>query len=263
MRPLGSASYEDKIVQLAVKKILEAIYEPRFLSNMHGFRPIRGCHSAIKEVYSKMYNGKINYIVDADIKGFFDNMSHEWIMKFLGVYIKDPNLLWLIKKYLKAGVVTDGVFDESTGGSAQGNIISPIIANIYMHNALMLWYKVVMAKDIKGDNFLTVYADDFIAGFQYKWEAEKYYDELKKRMGKFNLELEESKSRLLEFGKFAESNRKARGEGKPETFDFLGFTFYCGKSRRGYPCVMLQTSSKKFRQKLKDTKKWLYENRTM
>ena len=153
VRPLGIASYEDKIVQLAVKKILEAIYEPRFLSNMHGFRPKRGCHSAIKEVYSQMYTGKINYIVDADIKGFFDNMSHEWIMKFLGVYIKDPNLLWLIKKYLKAGVVTDGVFDKNTGGSAQGNIISPIIANIYMHNALLLWYKIVFTKEIKGDNF--------------------------------------------------------------------------------------------------------------
>jgi group II intron reverse transcriptase/maturase len=262
-RPLGIASYEDKIVQLAVKKILEAIYEPKFLSNMHGFRPRRSCHDAIKEVYNRMYHGKINYIVDADIKGFFDHLSHEWIMKFLGVYIKDPNLLWLIKKYLKAGVITDGVFDESTDGSAQGNIISPIIANIYMHNVLMLWYKVIITKGTKGDSFLTVYADDFIAGFQYKWEAEKYYDELKKRMVKFNLELEDSKSRLLEFGKFAESNRKVRGEGKPETFDFLGFTFYCGRSRRGYPCVMLQTSSRKFRQKLKDTKKWLYENRTM
>lgn len=133
---------------------------------------------------------------------------------------------------MKAGVITDGVFDESTDGSAQGNIISPIIANIYMHNALMLWYKVVFTKGTKGDNFLTVYADDLIAGFQYKWEAEKYYDELKKRMGKFNLELEDSKSRLLELGKFAESNRKARGEGKPETFDFLGFTFYFGKAAR-------------------------------
>ena len=263
MRPLGIASYEDKIVQLAIKKILEAIYEPKFLENMHGFRPRRSCHDAIKEVYNRMYSGKINYIVDADIKGFFDHLNHEWIMKFLGVYIKDPNLLWLIKKYLKAGVITDGVFDESTDGSAQENIISPIIANIYMHNVLMLWYKFIITKETKGDSFLTVYADDFIAGFQYKWEAEKYYDELKKRMGKFNLELEDSKSRLLEFGKFAESNRKARGEGKPETFDFLGFTFYCGKSRRGYPCVMLQTSRKKFKQKLKDTKKWLYENRTM
>ncbi|AGK95484.1 group II intron reverse transcriptase/maturase [Clostridium pasteurianum] len=263
MRPLGIASYEDKMVQLAVKKILEAIYEPRFLRNMHGFRPRRGCHDAIKEVYNGMYHGKINYIVDSDIKGFFNHMSHEWIMKFLGVYIKDPNLLWLINKYLKAGVITEGVFEESTDGSAQGNIISPIIANIYMHNVLMLWYKIVITKETKGDSFLTVYADDFIAGFQYKWEAEKYYGELKKRMGKFNLEMEDSKSRLLEFGKFAEGNRKARGEGKPETFDFLGFTFYCGRSRRGYPCVMLQTSRKKFRQKLKDTKKWLYENRTM
>ncbi|AGK96629.1 group II intron reverse transcriptase/maturase [Clostridium pasteurianum] len=263
MRPLGIASYEDKMVQLAVKKILEAIYEPRFLRNMHGFRPRRGCHDAIKEVYNGMYHGKINYIVDSDIKGFFNHMSHEWIMKFLGVYIKDPNLLWLINKYLKAGVITEGVFEESTDGSAQGNIISPIIANIYMHNVLMLWYKIVITKETKGDSFLTVYADDFIAGFQYKWEAEKYYGELKKRMGKFNLEMEDSKSRLLEFGKFAEENRKARGEGKPETFDFLGFTFYCGRSRRGYPCVMLQTSRKKFRQKLKDTKKWLYENRTM
>lgn len=263
MRPLGIASYEDKIVQLAVKKILEAIYEPRFLRNMYGFRPRRGCHDAIKEVYNRMYHGKINYIVDADIKGFFNHMSHEWIMKFLGVYIKDPNILWLIKKYLKAGVITDGVFDESTDGSAQGNIISPIIANIYMHNVLMLWYKFVFIRETKGDSFLTVYADDFIAGFQYEWEAEKYYDELKKRMAKFNLELEESKSRLLEFGRFAENNRKSRGEGKPETFDFLGFTFYCGRSRRGNSCVMLQTSSKKFRQKLKDTKKWLCENRTM
>jgi len=263
MRPLGIASYEDKIVQLAVKKTLEAIYEPRFLRNMYGFRPRRGCHSAIKEVYSRMYNGKINYIVDADIKVFFDHMNHDWIMKFLGVYIKDPNFLWLIKKYLKAGIMTDGIFQESIDGSAQGNIMSPIIANIYMHNVLILWYKIILSKEIKGDSFLVVYADDFIAGFQYKWEAEKYYEQLKIRMAKFNLELEESKSRLLKFGKFAESNRKARGEGKPETFDFLGFTFFCGKSRRGYPCVMLQTSRKKFRQKLKDTKKWLYDNRTM
>ena len=262
-RPLGISAYEDKIVQLAVKKILEAIYEPKFLSNMYGFRPGCGCHDAIKEVYNRMHSGKINYVVDADIKGFFDHMNHDWIIKFLGVYIKDPNILWLIKKYLKAGVITDGVFQKSTDGSAQGNIMSPVIANIYMHNVLLLWYKFVISKEAKGDSFLVVYADDFIAGFQYKWEADKYYEQLKIRMAKFNLELEDSKSRLLEFGRFAESNRKARGEGKPETFDFLGFTFFCGKSRRGYPCVMLQTSRKKFRQKLKDTKKWLYDNRTM
>lgn len=263
MRPLGIASYEDKIVQLAVKKILEAIYEPRFQNCMYGFRPNRGCHTAIKEAYQRMYNGKINYIVDADIKGFFDHMSHDWLMKFLNLYIKDPNLLWLIQKYLKAGVITDGVYEESEEGSAQGNIISPILANIYMHNVLTLWYTFLIAKKTKGDNFLAVYADDFIAGFQYKWEAENYYTELKERMKKFNLELEESKSRLLEFGRYAESNRRKRGLGKPETFDFLGFTFYCGKSRKGNPCVMLRTNRKKFRQKLKDTKLWLYQNRTM
>lgn len=263
MRPLGIASYEDKIVQLAVKKILEAIYEPRFQNCMYGFRPNRGCHTAIKEAYQRMYNGKINYIVDADIKGFFDHMSHDWLMKFLNLYIKDPNLLWLIQRYLKAGVMTDGVYEESEEGSAQGNIISPILANIYMHNVLTLWYKIVIAKKTQGDNFLVVYADDFIAGFQYKWEAENYYTELKERMKKFNLELEESKSRLLEFGRYAESNRRKRGLGKPETFDFLGFTFYCGKSRKGNPCVMLRTSRKKIRQKLKDIKLWLYQNRTM
>ncbi|WP_313559670.1 group II intron reverse transcriptase/maturase [Ruminiclostridium cellobioparum] len=259
MRPLGIASYEDKIVQLA----LEAIYEPRFLNCMYGFRPKRGCHTAIKEAYQRMYNGKINYIVDADIKGFFDHLSHDWLMKFLNLYIKDPNLLWLIQKYLKAGVMTDGVYEESEEGSAQGNIISPILANIYMHNVLTLWFKFLIAKKAQGDNFLVVYADDFIAGFQHKWEAEIYYTELKERMKKFNLELEESKSRLLEFGRYAESNRRKRGLGKPETFDFLGFTFYCGKSRKGNPCVMLRTSRKKFRQKLKDTKQWLYQKRTM
>lgn len=263
MRPLGIASYEDKIVQLAVKKILEAIYEPKFQNCMYGFRPNRGCHTAIKEAYQRMYNGRINYIVDADIKGFFDHMSHDWLMKFLNLYIKDPNLLWLIQKYLKAGVMTDGVYEESEEGSAQGNIISPILANIYMHNVLTLWYRFVIAKKAQGDNFLVVYADDFIAGFQYKWEAESYYTELKERMKKFNLELEESKSRLLEFGRYAESNRRKRGLGKPETFDFLGFTFYYGKSRKGNPCVMLSTNRKKFRQKLKDTKLWLYQNRTM
>jgi group II intron reverse transcriptase/maturase len=263
MRPLGISSYEDKIVQLAVKKILEAIYEPRFLRNMYGFRPRCGCHDAIKEVYNRMHSGKINYIVDADIKGFFNHMNHEWIMKFLGVYIKDPNILWLIKKYLKSGVMTDGVFQESMDGSVQGNIMSPIIANVYMHNVLILWYKIIFSKEIRGDSFLVAYADDFITGFQYKWEAKKYYGQLKIRMAKFNLELEDSKSRLLEFGKYAESNRRARGEGKPETFDFLGFTFFCGKSRRGYPCVKLKTSRKKFRQKLKNTKKWLYDNRTV
>ena len=261
MRPLGIASYEDKIVQLAVKKILEAIYEPRFLNCMYGFRPNRGCHDAIKEVHRQLQNEWINYVVDADIRGFFDHMSHEWLMKFLGLYIKDRNLLWLINKYLKAGVVAEGVHEAGGEGSTQGNIISPILANIYMHNVLTLWYKFVVLKETEGKCFLAVYADDFIAGFQHKSDAERYYTALKERLGKFNLELEESKSRLIEFGRYAESNSRRRYGKKPETFDFLGFTFYCGKGRkRGNFCVKLKTSRKKYAQKLKGMKEWLYAN---
>ena len=263
-RPLGIASYEDKIVQLAVKKILEAIYEPRFLNCMYGFRPNRGCHDAIKEVHRQISNEHINHVVDADIKGFFDHLSHEWMMEFLKLYIKDPNLLWLINKYLKAGVMTDGVFEETEEGSAQGNIISPILANIYMHNVLTLWYKFVIKGNTFGNSFLVVYADDFIAGFQYKEDAERYYTSLKERLRKFNLELEESKSRLIEFGRYAETNSKRKYGKKPEVFDFLGFTFYCGKGKRSRNfCVKLKTNCKKFQQKLKATKEWLYENRTM
>ena len=260
-RPLGIASYEDKIVQLAVKKILEAIYEPRFLNCMYGFRPNRGCHDAIKEVHRQISNEHINHVVDADIKGFFDHLSHEWMVEFLKLYIKDPNLLWLINKYLKAGVMTDGVFEESEEGSAQGNIISPILANIYMHNVLTLWYKFVIKNKAEGNSFMAVYADDFIAGFQYKEDAERYYALLKERLKKFNLELEENKSRMIEFGKYAEVNSKRKYGRKPETFDFLGFTFYCSKGRRNKEfCVKLKTNSKKFTQKLKQTKEWLYQN---
>ena len=231
---------------------------------MYGFRPNRSCHGAIKEVHNQLSNGHINHVVDADIKGFFDHMSHEWMMEFLKLYIKDPNLLWLINKYLKAGVMTDGMFEESEEGSAQGNIISPILANIYMHNVLTLWYKFVIKSNTFGNSFLVVYADDFIAGFQYKEDAERYYALLKVRLKKFNLELEESKSRMIEFGRYAETNSKRKYGKKPETFDFLGFTFYCGKGKKsGNFCVKLKTNRKKFQQKLKAIKEWLYENRTM
>ena len=261
MRPLGISIYEDKIVQLALKKILEAIYEPKFKDNMFGFRPNRGCHQAIKYVRNKITKDKISYIVDADIKGFFDHINHDWLMKMIELSIKDTNILWLIKKYLKAGIMDNGNFIETTEGSAQGNIVSPVLANIYMHYALILWYKVSIESKYKGETFLVVYADDFITGFQYKWEAEAYYKELEKRMNKFGLELENSKSRLIEFGRFAVENRKKKGLGKPETFDFLGFTFYCSKDRLNRFSVKLKTSRKKFKQKVKAMKIWLYENR--
>ncbi|WP_235839080.1 reverse transcriptase domain-containing protein, partial [Clostridium sp. Marseille-P2415] len=145
-RPLGIAVYEDKIVQLGLKKILEAVYEPKFQENMYGFRPKRDCHMAIKEMCISIVRKRINYVVDADIKGFFDHMSHEWTMKFVEYYIKDPNILWLIKKYLKAGVLEEGRYQTNEWGSAQGNIISPILANIYMHHVLVLWYKAYFEK---------------------------------------------------------------------------------------------------------------------
>ena len=241
LRPLGIACYEDKIVQLALKKILEAIYEPRFLNCMYGFRPNRGCHNAIKELYKRLNNTKICYIVDADIKGFFDHMKHEWIIKFLKLYIKDPNIIGLVKKYLKVGVLDNGELMVNEEGSAQGNIISPILANIYMHNVLTLWYKFIITKECKGDNFLIVYADDFVAGFQYKWEAENYYKLLKERMEKFGLQLEDSKSRLLQSGAYIARAKQKSGECiRLQTFDFLGFTFYCGRSRKGIEWLDMQ-----------------------
>lgn len=173
MRPLGIACYEDKIVQLALKKILEAIYEPKFLNCMYGFRPNWGCHIAIKELYNRLNMQKISCVVDADIKGFFDHMKHDWIMKFLNYYIKDKNILWLVKKYLKAGIIDNGQLVKSDEGTAQGNIISPVLANIYIHNVLTLWFQYIIAREFKGECFIVVYADDFIAGFEYAWEAEK------------------------------------------------------------------------------------------
>ncbi len=261
LRPLGIVSYEDKIVQLALKKVLEAVYEPRFLNCMYGFRPKRGCHEAVKDVYQHLSHGKINYIVDADVKGFFDHIDHEWMMKFIEWHIKDPNILWLIRKYLRAGVMVDGVYENTEEGTIQGGNISPTLANIYMHNVLTLWFKLVIQKEVKGECFLVNYADDFVAGFQYKSEAEMYYAKLKERMAYFNLELEDSKSRLIEFGRFAEQNRKAKGLGKPETFDFLGFTFFMGKSRKGFPWPKVKTARKKFEKSLKNFKMWLFENK--
>ena len=196
LRPLGIVSYEDKIVQLALKKVLEAVYEPRFLNCMYGFRPKRGCHEAVRDVYQHLSHGKINYIVDADVKGFFDHIDHEWMMKFIEWHIKDPNILWLIRKYLKAGVMVDGVYEDTEEGTIQGGNISPTLANIYMHNVLTLWFKLVIQKEVKGECFLVNYADDFVAGFQYKSEAEMYYAKLKERMAHFNLELEDSRKFL-------------------------------------------------------------------
>jgi len=238
------------------------VYIPKFLNCMHGFRANRRCHTAVKELYDRINIGKITRVVDADIKGFFDHMKHEWILKFLNYYIKDKNILRLVKKYLKAGIIDNGQLVKSDEGTAQGNIISPVLANIYMHNVLTLWFQYIIAKECKGECFLVVYADDFIAGFQYPWEAERFYEQLRSRMAKFGLELEENKSRIVESGRYLASLKAKRGEStRLGTFDFLGFTFYCGRTTKGNPWIMPKTSSKKFRQKVKEIKIWLYNNK--
>lgn len=257
LRPLGIAAYEDKIVQMGLARILEAIYEQDFLDFSYGFRPNRSCHDALRAINKTIIKDKINYIVDADIKGFFNNVDHEWMMKFIGHRIADPNIKRLIVRFLKAGIMEKGRFEATDKGTAQGSVVSPILANIYLHYVLDLWFERVVKKRSKGEVFIIRYADDFICGFQYKEEAEKFYKALKERLAKFKLELAEDKTKIIEFGRFAASNRAERGQGKPETFDFLGFTHYCSTSKSGKFRVKRRTSRKKFWTKVKSVKQWV------
>jgi group II intron reverse transcriptase/maturase len=262
MRPLGMAAYEDKLVQSALGKVLMAVYEPKFKDSMYGFRPNRGCHGALKELSEQIVKGKTNYVVDADIKGFFNNLEHEKILELIRHRIADPNILWLIKKTLTAGVVEDNKWQPTVKGTEQGNLASPVIANIYMHYMLALWYEIRFKGTCKGKSGLIIYADDFVATFQYREEAEKFLEAVKERFAVFGLELEPSKTRLVEFGRFAERDKKRRGEGKPETFDFLGFTHYCSKSHKtGNFRVKRKTAQKKYRMKLKEMNLWLKQYR--
>lgn len=260
VRPLGIPAYEDKIVQQGLKKILEKIYENDFLNNSYGFRPGRSCHDALKEL-GKRIMGKTNHIVDADIKGFFDNVSHEWMMKFIGVRIADPNITRLINKFLKAGVMEEGKIEPTEVGTPQGGVISPLLANVYLHYALDLWFEIAIKPKMRGEASLVRYADDFVCCFQYKEEAEQFYAELKERLAKFGLEIAVNKSKIIEFGRFAAGNRKAKGIGKPETFDFLGFTHYCSQTRNGKFTVKRKTSRKKFKAKIKAFATWIREKR--
>jgi len=262
MRPLGMAAYEDKLVQSALGKVLMAVYEPKFHPRMYGFRPNRGCHDALKELTQQVQYGKTSYVVDADIKGFFNNIEHERVLELIKFRLADPNTLWLIKKTLTAGVVEDNKWQPTVKGTEQGNLASPVIANIYMHYALALWFEVKFKKTCRGECGIVIYADDFVATFQFKEEAERFLKAVSERFASFGLELEPTKTRLLEFGRFAEENRNKRGEGKPETFDFLGFTHYCSKSpKTGRFRVKRKTARKKFGTKLKETNLWLKQNR--
>ena len=261
-RPLSIYCYEDKLVQEAIRRILEAIFEPLFSDEMMGFRPGRSCHKALRNLNVMLERKSTNYVLDADIKGFFDHLDHDWIMKFIGSKIKDPNFLRLVKRMLKAGIMEDYQFEPTEEGSGQGSVCSPVIANIYMHYVLLWWFRNRVVPSMKGYCGIVVYADDFVVCFQYKAEAEKFYEALKRRMEHFGLRLEEDKSRLLEFGRFAEDNRRKAGKGKPETFNFLGFTHYCSKSRNGKFRVKRKTSRKKFVKKCREVHQRIKEMRT-
>ena len=250
-RPLSIYCYEDKLVQEALRRILEAVYEPHFYKEMMGFRPNRSCHMAIRELNVMIEEHPTNYILDADIRGFFDHIDHEWAVKFIETKIKDPNITRLVRRMLKAGIMKDYQYEETGEGSGQGSVCSPIIANIYMYYVLLWWFKERIQPALRGYADIIVYADDFVCCFENKDAAENFYERLKHRMKHFGLELEESKSRLIEFGRYAEERCKANGK-KPETFTFLGFTHYCSRSRNGKFRVKRRTSRKKFRKKCKE-----------
>ena len=261
-RPLSIYCYEDKLIQEALRRVLEAVFEPHFYDEMMGFRPNKGCHTAIRHLNTMLEMRNTNWVLDADIKGFFDHLDHEWIIKFVESRIKDPNIIRLIKRYLKGGIIKDFAYEDTEEGSGQGSVCSPILANIYMHYILVWWFEECIVPKLKGYGGLVVYADYFVVCFQYKEEAELFYELLKKRMKIFGLEMEESKTRLIEFGRMAEQNRKARGERKPETFEFLGFTHYCSKSRRGWFRVKRKTSKKKFAKKCRELSQTMRAMRT-
>ena len=248
-RPLGIAVLEDKIVQGAVVKILECIYEEDFLGFSYGFRPGRGAHDALDALSVALQFEKVNWVLDADIQSFFDTMSHEWTMKFIEHRIADPRILRLIRKWLRAGVSEDGEWSETTIGTPQGAVISPLLANVYLHYALDLWVN-HWRRNAAGEMFIVRYADDVVFAFQYQNEANRFRAALAERLRQFGLELHPQKTRLIEFGRFAEDYRRGRGQGAPETFDFMGLTHICGRDRKGKFQVQRRTVAKRMRARL-------------
>jgi group II intron reverse transcriptase/maturase len=254
-RPLGIPAYEDKLVQWALKEILEAVYEQDFLNCSYGFRPQRGCHEALKALNYIIEKKGINYLVEVDIKGFFEHLDHKRLMEFLSIRIADPKINRLIVKFLKAGVMEEGSLLPTTEGTPQGGIISPLLANIYLHYVLDLWFKETIRERCKGSVYLIRYADDFVCCFQLPEEARRFYQDLTERLKEFNLELAEDKSGIITFGKDSLNSLK------PMTFNFLGFTHYASKSKKGKFRVKRKTCRKKFSASLKRCKEWLRTNR--
>ena len=262
-RPLGIPAIEDKLVQAGLTRILTVIYEQDFIEDSYGFRPGRSCHDALRALSKEVERRQINHIVDADIKGFFDNVDHEWMIKFLEHRIADKRVLRYVKRFLKAGIMEDGIVSGSDKGTPQGGLVSPILANIYLHYSLDLWFTRVFQKSCHGQSRLIRYADDFVVCFQHENDAIRFRNELDERLAKFGLEIAPEKTNIIEFGPNAGSNSRKRG-GKPETFDFLGFTHYCSRTRDGRRFRMKRvTSRKKFTVKIRMFKDWLKASRTL
>jgi group II intron reverse transcriptase/maturase len=254
-RPLGVTALEDKVVQRAAVEVLNAIYETDFLGFSYGFRPGRSQHQALDALYTGLLTRKVNWVLDLDIKGFFDGLSHEWLVKFIEHRIADRRVVRLIQKWLNAGVLEDGKRIRMEEGTPQGGSASPLLANVYLHYVFDLWIQAWRRKRANGDVIVVRFADDIVVGFQRQADAQRFRAELTERMRKFNLELHPEKTRLLEFGPFAINNRYERGEGKPETFNFLGFTHICAKKRsNGMYTVLRQTMRKRLQAKLSEVK---------
>ena len=253
-RPLAIAAVEDKIVQRATAVVLNAIYEEDFLGFSYGFRPGRSAHDAMAALVVGIERRRVNFIVDADIRSYFDTVNQDWLIRFVEHRVGDKRIIRLIRKWLKAGVLEEGIVRISEQGTAQGAVISPLLANIYLHYVLDLWAERYRRREATGDMTIVRYADDFIVGFEHEQDARHFLDALRERLKEFALSLHPEKTRLIEFGRDAENNRKRRGLGKPETFNFLGFTFICGKSRRGKFLIKRKSRRDRMRAKLQAVK---------
>jgi RNA-directed DNA polymerase len=253
-RPLGVPTLEDKIVQRAVVEVLNAIYEADFLGFSYGFRPKRSPHDALDALTVGIETRRVNWVLDADIRGFFDTLNHEWLIRFLEHRVADQRVVRLIQKWLRAGVLEDGQRVRSEVGTVQGGSISPLLANIYLHYVFALWVQRWRRTQARGDIIVVRFADDSVVGFEYREEAERFLAELRARLARFGLALHPDKTRLIEFGRVADQNRRGRGGGKPETFNFLGFTHSCGKTRKGWFAVWRQTMRQRWQAKLREVR---------